>query len=189
MDTVTFDLETKYLSRDLPLGWDSPPAEFGITTLVQWPSAAGRPFIFDETTLHDAGNMLEDADCILSFNGVKFDLPIIEGILGTNLHVNHHYDILQEIWEATASHGSHKGGYRLTECCERSLGMEKSGESLLAPQLAEEGRWAELIDYCINDVLLTRKLGQFIQKNGGVVSPAGDILPLSVPEWFQELSI
>jgi hypothetical protein len=189
MDTITFDLETKHLSYNLPNGWDSAPAEFGITTLVLWPSAAGRPFIFDESTLQSAADMLEAADCVVSFNGVQFDLPIIEGILGAKVPVKRHIDLLQMIWEATATHGSHKKGYKLTECCSRSLGIEKSGESALAPVLAEEGRWAELISYCINDVHITRELCRFVQKNGGVVSPEEEILPLDLPEWFQELSI
>jgi DEAD/DEAH box helicase domain-containing protein len=189
MNTVTFDLETKYLSSDLPLGWDSPPAEFGITCLVQWASATGRPHVFDENTLENAVQMLQSADCILSFNGVKFDLPIIEGIYGEKVGVKHHLDMLQLIWDATTTHGSHKAGYKLTECCQRSLGTSKNGDGLLAPALAEQGRWCELIDYCVHDVLLTKNLFKFAQEHGGVVSPEGEILILDFPEWFKDLEI
>jgi uncharacterized protein YprB with RNaseH-like and TPR domain len=171
------------------LGWDSPPAEFGITTLVLWPSATGRPHIFDENTLSDAAELLSSADCILSFNGVKFDLPIIEGIMGEKVQIREHLDLLQLIWAATGEYGSHKGGYKLTECCERSLGIAKNGDGALAPALAEQGRWCELIDYCLHDVYLTRKLFKYAQKHGGITSPDGEILKLDFPDWFQELTI
>lgn len=189
MNAFTFDLETKNLAAEIG-GWDAPPADFGITTCVGWSGATGRPHIFGDSR-EDLGRLtalLEAHDAVLSFNGVNFDLPIIEGIWGEKVHVKHHLDLLQLIWEASGTTG-HRGGYRLTECCERSLGIEKSGESAMAPELARQGEWNKLIDYCLNDVFITRKLFIFAQENGGIISPEGDLLPLEFPSWFQDLTI
>ena len=103
--------------------------------------------------------------------------------------ITKHFDILQLIWGARGGWGSHSLGYTLGECGERCLGIAKSGDALMAPELARQGRWNELIDYCIQDVNITRKLALYIQKNGGVLTPEGDPLPLDLPDWLQDLTI
>ena len=190
MNGFTFDLETEYLSTELEGGWDAPPADFGMTTCVGWSGATGRPHIYGNRReeLNRLAAMLQAHDAILSFNGVNFDLPIIEGLYGELITVSHHVDLLQLIWQARGGWGDHTG-YRLTECASRALGIEKSGDGAMAPQLAREGRWNELIDYCLNDVFITRKLFLFAQENGGIINPEGDLLPLEFPSWFQDLTI
>ena len=131
--------------------------------------------------------MIEAHDCIISFNGVHFDIPIIEGVYGDKIHIQRHIDFLQLIWEA--HHGERETGYKLAELGPRTLGIEKSGESAKAPELAREGRWNELLDYCLGDVVITRKLAIYAQEHGGVVAPDGALLPLTFPDWFQDLSI
>ena len=189
VNAFTFDLETENLAAEIG-GWDAPPADFGITTCVGWSAASGRPHIYRNSReeLSRLVGMLEAHDCIISFNGVNFDLPIIEGVYGEKVAVKHHVDLLQLIWDASKT-GGHRGGYKLTECCERALGITKSGESIMAPELARQGRWDDLISYCLNDVIITRKLAIFAQENGGIISPEGDLLKLDFPPWFRDLTI
>ena len=189
MDALTFDLETFKLAEDLEGEWYAMRrGEGGMSCLIGWSSATGRPHIFDENTLEDAVNMLEATDCVLSFNGVGFDIPVVEGLYGRDLGLKHHVDLIQLIWQAQGE-GIREPGYTLGECSERTLGISKSGDALLAPQLAEEGRWAELFDYCLTDVVLTRKLFQYAQNHGGIIGVDGDLLPLEFPPWFGDLSI
>lgn len=190
MEVVTFDLETRKLAQDLEGGWAAlKRGEGGISCLVGWSSTSGRPHIFGENTLGDAVSLIENADCVVSFNGVRFDVPVLEGVFGRNLAIKHHIDLLQLVWSALSDRGEGHKGNSLGELSERTLGIAKSGSGLLAPALADEGRWAELIDYCIHDVLLTRKLAIFAQQHGGLIDSSGELLPLGFPEWFAEAPI
>ena len=193
MEALTIDLETLKLARDLgetqEEGWQLlRQGEGGISTLVMWSNASGRPHIFGESTLDEAVSMLEAADCVLSFNGVGFDIPVIEGVFGRELALKHHVDMLQLIWQAQGE-GNRHAGFILGECSERTLGTTKSGDAVLAPQLAEDGEWNTLIDYCLTDVVLTRKLFQYAQNHGGIIGLDGDPFPLEFPPWFGDLKV
>ena len=188
MDAFTYDIETRHLARDIG-GWDAPPGDFGITCVVGWSAATGRPHIYSDLNLGELSTMMEHHHAILSFNGVNFDLPIIEALYGEKVPVKYHLDLLQIIWEATSETGGRHAGYRLTECAERTLGIGKSGDGTLAPQLAEDGKWCELVDYCIQDVVITRKLFLYAQKHGGIIGTNGELLKLNFPDWFPELNL
>jgi DEAD/DEAH box helicase domain-containing protein len=190
MHFATFDLETRKLAADLPDGWAAlKRGEGGISCLAAWSSLSGRPHLFGENTLQDAGALLEEADCVLSFNGVRFDIPVLEGVLGRSLAIKHHLDMLQMVWAALSERGENHKGNSLGELAYRTLGTSKNGNGLLAPQLADEGRWAELHDYCLQDVHLTRNLFKFAQKHGGVIDSRDEMLLLTMPDWFKEAEI
>ena len=190
MNSLTFDIETRYLAVEIG-GWDVPKGNFGLTTCVGYSTLTGRPHILGDTSeeITKLIDLLEAHDCVISFNGVNFDIPVIEGVSNQTINLKHHFDILQLIWQALEDGSQRHSGYRLTECCSRSLGIEKSGDGALAPQLARDGRWNELIDYCMHDVYMTRKLAQFIQLEGGVIGPDDTLLKLPLPDWFQDLEI
>ena len=186
---VTLDLETAKLAADLPGGW---PAllrgEGGISALVLWSAISGRPHLFDEHNLSDCASFIEHSGVLLTFNGEKFDIPLLEAVLGKKLSIPFHLDMLQLIWSAFPP-GRRQKGNSLDEVAKRTLGEGKDGEAIMAPQLYENGMFATLFDYCLQDVALTRRLFLFAQEHGGIIGPDGDMLPLSLPEWFGEAVI
>lgn len=185
---ITIDLETRFLAQDLEGGWaDLKAGKGGCSALVMWNNMTERPHLYDDHCLSSAADVIEASLGVLSFNGVEFDIPVIEGILGRSLKIKHHLDLLQLVWDALPP-GRHKG-FKLTELAERCLGRSKTGDGALAPRLADEGRYGELFDYCLHDVYLTRKLFQFAQENGGVVDLNGEILTLNLPYWFKDVDI
>jgi DEAD/DEAH box helicase domain-containing protein len=184
--TVVFDIETKRLAKDVG-GWDALRAgRGGVSVIVLWDSTSGRFHFYDEHTLDAAAAHLEASDVVLSFNGEGFDVPVVEGLLGRRLALKHHYDLLQLIWGAIA--GRRKGN-TLGEVAQRSLGVSKSGESVLAPALYDAGRFAELFDYACGDVDLTRRLFRFVQEHGGVVGQDGNLLELPLPDLFRFVNL
>lgn len=184
--TVVFDLETRKLASDVG-GWDAMRAgRGGISVLVIWDSQSGRYHLYDETTLEAAAEHLEAADVVLSFNGAGFDVPVIEGLIQRRLCLPQHYDLLKLIWDALPHR---QKGHTLGEVGERTLNQRKTGESVLAPALFDQGRFAELHDYCISDVHLTLRLFQFVQKEGGVIGVSGNLLTLSLPDWFGQVTL
>jgi len=56
---------------------------------------------------------------------------------------------------------------------EGTFGLHKSGTGAHAPVLYQEGKYAELFAYNLQDVRLTKKLFEFIKEYGFVVDRAG----------------
>lgn len=184
--TIVFDIETKKLADEVG-GWANlKRGAGGISVLVLWDSTTGRYHIYDETTLEEAADHLEEADVVLSFNGEKFDREVIEGILGRRLCLRQHFDLLLMIWDALPCR---QKGHTLGDVGERTLNSKKSGESIMAPALFNQGRFAELHDYCLADVHLTLRLFRFVQKEGGVIGINGNLLTLSLPDWFGQVDL
>jgi DEAD/DEAH box helicase domain-containing protein len=188
MNSLTLDLETRCLAQDLPGSWDAlKRGEGGASAAVVWHSPSGRPYLFDDHDVVDIAEFLENTEVILSFNGVEFDIPVIEGLLGRSLDITHHIDIYQLCYQAMVP--NLRRGFKLGELAERTIGRGKTGDGAHAPKLANEGRFGQLFNYCLEDVILTRDLATFIQNNGGVIDTTGELLPLDLPEWFSEVDI
>ena len=189
LSTVVFDIETRKLAQDLPGGWPAlKRGEGGISAVVAWSSLTGRPHIFDANTLADCGSFLEMHDCVIGYNSVGFDIPVLTGVLERDLAFPFHLDLLQVIWDSFPPYETRfQKGYKLTEVCRRTLGIEKTGEGALAPELADKGLWGELFDYCLNDVHITRQLARFVQDHGYILNKSDDRMELKLPDWVKDL--
>jgi len=180
---VVFDIETRRLAAEVG-GWDAlRKGEGGISCIVVWDNYTDSHNIYTSRTLEAAGRHLESAEYVLSFNGIEFDVPVLEGCLKRRLVLNGHCDLLQLVWNSIS--GRRKGN-RLDEIAKRTLGRGKIGTGASAPTLADEGRWDELYAYCANDVFLTRDLFKFAGEHGGVVGADGNLLHLHLPLEFSE---
>ncbi|MGL4499413.1 MAG: hypothetical protein ACRCU2_10175 [Planktothrix sp.] len=51
-------------------------------------------------------------------------------------------------------------GYSLEALAQTNLGIRKSASGTLAPQLWQQGQQGKVMDYCLGDVAITRKLYQ-----------------------------
>lgn len=178
MKIIYFDIEIAVPIEDLPGGWnDAREGEAGVSCVCLFDTETGRYHVYDEYTIQKCIDHLNSADLIVSFNGKGFDVPALEGYTGCEIFPDH-YDILDEIWKAT---GKKVKGYRLGEVCLRTCGLEKTDTGEHAPVLYQQNRYGELIDYCINDVHITKGLFEWILKNGYVLSPDGEELLLDRP--------
>jgi DEAD/DEAH box helicase domain-containing protein len=174
---VVFDLETNKLADEVG-GWDALRAGAGgISCLVVWDSITNHHNVYTTETLEMAALHLEAADVVISYNGLGFDIPVLEGCIGRRVETKAHLDLLRLIWQATTL----RKGNGLDEVGRRTLGRGKVGHGLSAPKLAAQGRWEELITYCAGDVFLTRDLARFVHEHGGVIDQHQDLLRLHVP--------
>ena len=135
-------------------------------------------------TLEDGAIHLEDASCIVTFNGQGFDIPCLEGVLGRSLRLQGHYDILAEIREALGQ--ERVKGTGLGPTCERTLGVGKLQSGERAPELFQKGKFPELYSYCFHDVYLTTLLFNHVMDFGFVVDPSGEKLCLRLPEYEEK---
>jgi hypothetical protein len=172
---VTYDIEISKHADKNPnrkLGevtWDEARAGMaGISAVCLWDNLSGRPHVYDRHTMRGCVEHLNNADLNVGWNSVEFDKPAIEGFTKLHLH-SEQLDIRQHVIAAIGD--KYALGYRLGEVCSRTINKEKSGDGIGAPRLAQDGRWAELFDYNINDVWLTRLLHNHIVEHGWIVSP------------------
>lgn len=151
--------------------------KYGISVVAVYDNHTGRQHLYDKNQLQAAVEHLNCADVLVGFNTIDFDTPCLQALSGEEI-VASHYDILDEIWKALRTR---QKGYRLGDIASRTLGLHKSGEGESAPQLVAQGRWAELHDYCMNDVHLTRELYNHIVAFGSICDINGEQLELPRP--------
>lgn len=184
---ITFDLETRSTADEVG-GWDAlRNGKGGISILVAHDSETDEHHLYDDHTLNDFAHIVEQPGVVLvGYNSRWFDLPVVTGLLERALRVKHHIDLFDLIKDALDREGrTRERGWKLGQTALRCMGITKSGEGALAPYLAREHRYAELITYCKHDVDLTRQLLDYVRRHGGVADRDGSLLELDIPSWLR----
>lgn len=176
MRVITWDLEIQIDPEAHDDGWDAARrGDCGISSVALYDTATGRFHVYDAHTIDDCVDHLNEADVLVGFNSIDFDTPCIEGYADRLLEPEQ-YDILHEIWSALNWHK--QKGYSLDAVCERALQIGKAQKGKGAVRLFHEGRYAELIDYNINDVHLTRQLANYVFDHGHIIDVNGEFLEI-----------
>jgi hypothetical protein len=151
-------------------GWGD-HANMGISCIGVYDYEADSYRVFMADNMRGFYDLLATHKCCVGFNSIGFDNKVIlacepdenvrRGL--SNYFDVASYDILAEIWRALGLDpgrfywGTH-GGYGLDAMCEANFGTKKSGNGALAPVWFQRGEYGKLIDYCLNDVKLTKQL-------------------------------
>lgn len=106
---------------------------------------------------------LESADRIIGYNTVGFDLPVMNRYYAGDLLKLGQCDMLAEIYKNL--------GFRikLDDVAAATIGTKKSAHGLLAVQWWKEGKVQEVIDYCMQDVKVTKEVFEFGVANGFIL--------------------
>jgi DEAD/DEAH box helicase domain-containing protein len=184
MRVCVFDIETRKLATELdPHGWDKlKRGEGGISALAIYDSDEQWTYLYDDSEIDAIATHLESADVVVGWNSKEFDVPIVEGLAKRRLALKHHVDLLVCAKTSIAERGlpHRRGDYTLGSVSERTLGRKKLEKGEHAPVLANEGKWARLFRYCMDDVRLTRDLYNHILSEGGIISAQGTFLPVKL---------
>lgn len=158
MNYITFDIETYY-----PEGSN----DTKIDTKIMRLAVAGAYFswldayiAFFEEDIKDLLEIMTKADLIVGFNQLWFDLPVLQKYTHVNLLNLPNYDILLEIEK--------KLGFKvkLDNIAKSNLGIQKTDTYEVYRHYYKQEKFAELTDYCMNDVKITEELFKLIQTNG-----------------------
>src|SRR3989338_9232767 len=156
---IYFDLETQR-SADEVGGWDNKHL-MKIAVGVVYDSVDKKFYTYLES---DAGGLVEkllSADLVVGFNIINFDFAVLQPYTTVDLKNRvRSFDILKDVWDRL--------GYRvsLNQIAKSTLKIEKSGNGLLSLQWFKEGKMAQIIEYCIKDVEITRDVFLYGLKNG-----------------------
>jgi len=171
-----FDLEIKNPIETLSKGWQS-HNEMGIACLCLFDYFTGRYRVFDDNSKLECLDILLSYDYIIGFNTVGFDMKVINAcwtVPQDKPRVSKDFDILRQLWVSLGLNpdvfnGKTHGNCKLDKIAKETINMSKSGDGALAPQLYQQNRFAEVIDYCLNDVLIEKTLFEFIVEHGYVL--------------------
>ncbi|MBZ5497093.1 MAG: ribonuclease H-like domain-containing protein [Acidobacteriia bacterium] len=158
---LVLDVETQYLSDEVPGGWNSVD-KFRIALVVTWDQQSGSRVWYEE----DARQLLQEAekfDPIVTFNGEGFDFRVLSAYGPVDVLYRKSKDMLallskklgfrvklDSLAQATLGHGKTGSG---TEC----VTWWRSGDPVLRQKA---------IDYCRMDVELTRDIYLFGKERG-----------------------
>lgn len=154
-DIVVFDLETQFLADEVG-GWDQ-TAKMKVSVAVLWSEKEQAFRQYVEGQVPDLIARLKQADLVVGFNHVKFDYGVLAGYPGgAGLEgATRNLDILLHVTQNLGRR------LRLDSLAQSTLNAAKSADGLMAVKWWREGKLAELLAYCQQDVAVTRDLWRF----------------------------
>ncbi|MCA9744140.1 ribonuclease H-like domain-containing protein [candidate division KSB1 bacterium] len=157
---IVFDLETQ--RRIDEVGGRSNFHQLGMSVAVLYDSASDSTEVYREEQANLLLDRLGSAPLIVGFNIIHFDFPVLSGYGALDFRTLPTVDLMQHIVESA--------GFRLSldNLVRTTLNAQKSASGLQAIQWFQDGNWQDLIDYCHDDVLLTRDLYEFGKEHGYV---------------------
>lgn len=160
MKLLYWDLETLKLSQQVEGGWKNIEA-FGLSVAVVYDvnQKDYRHYYEDQVSMliYD----LEQADLAVGFNTIGFDCRVLNAYTDRlTQHTIQHFDMMKEL----------KSRISLDSLAKGTLGQKKTMSGALAPNLWKQGKKKEVLEYCIQDVNLTKHLFAFACKENFLVS-------------------
>lgn len=155
-------------------GWHD-HANMGISVMGAYESITGRARVFMDDNKEEFFRAIEKADLVVGFNSKAFDANLVKAAWDYEIPEDKHYDILVEVWKAKGLSGTFQYpshiGYGLDALCEKNLGIRKTGHGALAPVDWQQGKIGKVIDYCLNDIQMTRLIMSRIINTGELRCP------------------
>ena len=164
---------------DYCFGWDDVEG-MGISCVCAYDYWQDRYRVFLEDNLAEFNALAVMRHPLVGFNNIKFDNAVLMAnglftVPGYDFEMRC-YDILREVWAAAglgpeynADTHAHYGLNAMVRANFENIG--KTGHGALAPIDWQQGRIGRLVDYCLTDVWLTKKLMDLIIEKGSLISP------------------
>lgn len=157
---IVLDIETKNTFQDVG-GYFTDKLEVSVVVAYFYETDEYKSYL--EKDLPRLFNEMEQADRIIGYNSIGFDIPVLNNYYAGDLLQIPQLDMLAEI---------HKNlGYRikLDDVAAATIGTKKSAHGLLAVQWWKEGKVQEVIDYCQQDVKVTKDVFDFGKEQGFIL--------------------
>jgi DEAD/DEAH box helicase domain-containing protein len=173
---VVFDLETR---RGIERGNDrSILSDLGMSVGVTFNYQDGFFRTYGEQEAEDLVEELRAAETVVGYNLIGFDYEVLAGqVPGFDHRRLHTLDLMLDL--------QRRVGFRprLGHVLETTLHVGKTGDGLEALQFYRDGAWDRLIDYCLDDVALTRALLEYGRETGHVLVEVNGTIKSIPVEW------
>ncbi|PCI29390.1 helicase [Candidatus Kaiserbacteria bacterium] len=159
MRKIVFDIETSNQFSEVGSG---DPAALDLSVICIHDSETDEYTSYLQEDLGSLWKILEGADMLIGFNSDHFDVPLLNKYYPGDLTSIKSLDLLKEI------HASLGRRIKLDIIAEATLGEKKSGHGLDAIKWWRAGEKQRVIDYCIQDVKVTKDIYDYAMKHGKV---------------------
>lgn len=154
------DLETQKTTDDVG-GWEH-AADMLVAVAVTFNTADERFHIYEEKDLPFLFDKLAEADLVVGYNIKKFDYSVLSRYAPANFSFPPTLDMMEDVGRE-AGHP-----VKMDNLAKTTLGVAKIGTGLEAVRLFQDGSMYELVDYCVQDVRITRDLYLHGLRNGNI---------------------
>lgn len=157
MKILTFDIETTNTFDEV----GSPnPADLDLAVVCVHDSETDSMTHYFKEDLGKLWSLIEQADMLVSFNGDHFDIPLLNKYYAGDLTQIKSLDLLVEIKKSLGRR------IKLDDIASATLGESKSADGLQSIIWWRQGKIDEVVAYCKQDVVVTRKVYEFAMQNG-----------------------
>jgi DEAD/DEAH box helicase domain-containing protein len=156
---LVLDVETQRLVQEVG-GWDHID-KLGISVACAYDSKTDQYLSFRESELKQLIELCEER-LVVGYNIRGFDLPVMVPY-GLKIQRVDAFDIMYDLEALTRQRF-----LKLEAVARGTLGAGKSADGLLAVEWWKKGEVQKIIDYCLQDVKVTRDVFQYGRQNGFV---------------------
>jgi hypothetical protein len=153
--------------------------QMGVSVIGCYDYRDDRYRVFLKDNFDEFRDLVYGCPAVIGFNNAKFDNAVLKACGIVDIWEEKTYDILQEIWAANGARFSPSG---LDAVCKANFGTSKTGNGALAPVDWQRGNYGKVIDYCMNDVRMTKQIMDLVLSGASIISPKdGKLLNLRQP--------
>ncbi len=154
---LTFDIETQRGADEVG-GWNQTHL-MRVAAAVVHDSTTGQLVSYLEKDIPRLLDDLKSADLVVGFNVKRFDYGVLRGYTDFDFSFLPTFDLLEDIHRRL--------GFRLSldHLAKHTLNLGKTADGLQALRWFKEGKIDLIVEYCKNDVMITRSLFDFAMKN------------------------
>ncbi|MCP4077072.1 MAG: DUF1998 domain-containing protein, partial [Gammaproteobacteria bacterium] len=147
------DIETRRSAKEVG-GWNR-AEKMGVSVAIRYDSNTKKYHEYFQDDVDQLIIDLKTTDLVIGFNIIRFDYKVLSGLSDFNFHSLPTLDILMKVHERL--------GYRLSldALASQTLGSQKSADGLKALQWWQEGKMNKIIEYCKQDVRVTKDLYEY----------------------------
>lgn len=181
MRYLTLDIET---ANTFDEAGSSDPADLAFAVVCVHDSKTGQIESYLEDELPKLWAVVAEADAIVGWNSDHFDLPILARRYPGSFDAKRSVDLMKELQKVVGRR------IKLDHVAQATLGEAKSGDGLQAIVWWRTGERQKVIDYCKQDVVVTRKLFDYALEHGELKypTPAGIVsAKLDTKEWKRKV--
>ncbi len=144
-------------------------ANMGIACIGVYEYTVDKYRVFGEYELSEFQQLLDTHDVAVGYNNIRFDNNVLRAS-NVTISDSKSYDILAQIYSAL---GSYQKGCKLDDVIKANFptATGKTGSGVDAPIHWQRGYHTKVIDYCLNDVRLTKMLLDRILRFGWIKNP------------------
>ncbi len=178
MNFVVFDIETSNIFQDVG---KNDPALLDLAVICIYDSKTDEYKSFFQEDLADLWPILENTDAIVGYNSDHFDIPLLNKYYSGDLFSFKSIDLMKTIQNSL---GRRIG---LDAVAGATLGTAKSAHGLQAVEWWRQGEKQKVVDYCIQDVKVTKSLFDHMREHKEVKYKdiTGEVrtIPVDTSDW------